>query len=95
MFKNYADDPEKVKQAKELLRFVEDQFIVWSDPPQIPERTESYWPAESYSPDNWLFPCVCEQYLFWQPVNASSAKTISAFVQAYKDNRRGDLSEQG
>lgn len=83
LFKNYSDNPKAMQEAKELLRYVEDQFIVWSDPPELPERTEAYWPAELYASDIWLFPCVCEQYLFWQPVNGSSTVIISAFMQAY------------
>lgn len=83
LFRKFPDDPKKIQMAKELLRFVEDQFIIWSNPPKLPARKESYWPAELYAADIWLFPCTGEQYLFWQPVNAGSSNAISAFKQAY------------
>jgi len=83
LFKKAKDYPEYITMAKELLRYVEDQFVVWDNPPLFPPRTEAHWPAEYYATDKWLLPCVCEQYGFWQPVGGSSAILISAYQQAW------------
>lgn len=83
LFERSPQHPEYIDMAKELLRYVEDQFVVWSHPPYLEPRISAIWPAESYATDKWIFPCVCEQYGFWQPVNASSAVVIAAFRQAY------------
>ncbi len=83
LFQKSSDDPQYIEMAKELLRYVEDQFVVWSDPPNLAPRVSGIWPAETYATDKWLFPNVCEQYGFWQPVNASAAGVISTYRAAY------------
>ena len=66
------EDAAYLEQAEELLRFAEDQFVVW----QLP------FPATERSTD-WITPCVLEQYIGYYPVDASAATMITAYQRAY------------
>ena len=70
------NEPLKVREAEELIRFAEDQFVIWEDPVQ-----GDYWGIRS---EQWITPCVLEQYNFYTPVNASSADMIGVFRKAYQ-----------
>lgn len=76
-----SDNPEKLKLAEELIRFAEDQFVIWDN-----RNTIDSWGITS---DKWLTPCVLEQYNFYTPVNASSANMIDVFKLAY--DRTGNV----
>lgn len=75
LFRNYPDDEDKIRQALDLIRFAEDQFVIWDNSNHIDS-----WGIKS---DQWVTPCVLEQYNFYTPVNASSADMIEAFREAY------------
>ena len=79
---NSEEPPDSViRQAEEIIRFAEDQFVIWQDP--IPG---DYWGIKS---DGWITPCVLEQYNFYTPVNASSSNMIEVFITAHRHT--GDL----
>jgi len=67
--------PEELEVAEELIRFAEDQFVIWDRKNDIDS-----WGITS---DKWLTPCVLEQYNFYTPVNASSGNMIEIFRMAY------------
>jgi maltose/maltodextrin transport system substrate-binding protein len=75
LFKEESGDPEKLELAEELIRFAEDQFVIWDHRNDIDS-----WGITS---DKWLTPCVLEQFNFYTPVNASSGNMIEVFMQAY------------
>lgn len=60
LIKNHSDNPESMDLAKELIRFSEDQFVIWDQP--IP-RGEDLKETVKYS-QNWITPCVMEQLVF-------------------------------
>jgi maltose/maltodextrin transport system substrate-binding protein len=68
-------DSSLVSEAEELIRFAEDQFVIWEDP--LPG---DYWGIKS---EDWITPCVLEQYNFYTPVNTSSASMIEVYRKAY------------
>jgi hypothetical protein len=68
---------ENVRTAEELLRFAEDQFVVWEHPPQIKAR------SVNLDPKNWFLPCSLEQYAMFEPISGSSAFMIVAYIRAY------------
>ncbi len=61
-----------IQIAKELVRFAEDQFVIWEKP--LPDQSNSF---------NWLTPCVLEQYRFYEAVDASASKLIAAYQALY------------
>jgi maltose/maltodextrin transport system substrate-binding protein len=64
--------------ALQLLRFAEDQFVVWEQPPVLPAR------SEALQSKHWITPCSCEQYAMFEPISGSSAWMIVAYVRAYQ-----------
>jgi maltose/maltodextrin transport system substrate-binding protein len=70
-------DPEL---AEEIVRFAEDQFVVWEQPPRLAPRQGN----EALDPRHWITPCSCEQYAMFEPISGSSAFMINAFLAAYR-----------
>jgi len=83
-----AGNAAAVAQAEELLRFAEDQFVVWT-PMKDPQGWAKAMPqrgtkqAQWMTPcDRWITPCVLEQYACYDPVARSSATLIAAYLKA-------------
>ena len=70
---NMADDPEMVKEAEQLMRFVEDQFVVWGD----------FAPWSIRGDARWYSPAGLEQYFWYVPIDANTAAIIKAFLDLY------------
>ena len=73
-----GDDPEKVALAEELMRFMEDQFIVWGTTEDVRAKILR---AEQ---GNWLAPAGLEQYTCYAPITPHSALMIDAFLAAHR-----------
>ena len=67
-------NPGLVETAEELIRFGEDQFVIWEKP----------FPDEKEKTDNWITPCALEQYVYYVPIDASAARFIETFQIAYE-----------
>lgn len=80
--KYFSDDEEHMKKADDLMRFVEDQFVIWKRP--------SPWNKSGHDPKLWVTPCGLEQYNWHVPIDASTADIMSAFLEMYRAGR-GDL----
>jgi maltose/maltodextrin transport system substrate-binding protein len=63
--------PEYLAMAKEMLRFAEDQFVVWDR-------------RDAVAGPNWAIPSALEQYVCYTPINASNHALIRAFIAGYK-----------
>ncbi len=73
------EDQGYITFAEELLRFSEDQFVVWDQQgPQYYRRHNNL-----HRTNNWITPCVLEQYHFYVPIGASAAKMITGWQKAY------------
>lgn len=80
LFKNNKD----ILLAEELVRFAEDQFIIWEKPMEIIPDNKS--PGNSSK--NWIIPSVQEQYAYWMPVTRAAGIMIDAYWQAYETTRK-------
>jgi len=60
-----------IKIADELLRFAEDQFIVWDANDPVAGK-------------NWIVPAALEQYQFYTPISHSNHDMILAYLKAYE-----------
>lgn len=78
IFKNRSSDQEMFQLAEELVRFSEDQFVVWEQPRPGTGRN----PARNS--ENWITPSVQEQYVFWTPVSRSAGIMIETYMYAYE-----------
>ena len=73
---NYrGDDENLVAEAKDLMRYIEDQFVVWGEYP--------VWDPNS---ENKILhsPAGLEQYFCYWPIDASTSTIISVFIDMYK-----------
>ncbi|MEE4310757.1 MAG: hypothetical protein V2J62_02710 [candidate division KSB1 bacterium] len=83
------DHPEYLELGLELLRFAEDQFVVWNqdDPVLFTNwfKEGSHWNGND--PDNgkdWFLPCVLEQYKFYTPISRSNSTMMLAHLKAWE-----------
>lgn len=77
----FSDDEEKMAKADDLMRFVEDQFVVWKRP--------TPW-NKMFDTSVWVTPCGLEQYAWYMPIDASTSDILSTFLAMYKAGR-GEL----
>ncbi|MBD3386170.1 hypothetical protein GF407_14770 [candidate division KSB1 bacterium] len=89
LLKSNDDHPEYIDMARELIRFAEDQFVVWesTDPvlgyPWFAE--DSKWNGTTRPGGcDWFIPCTMEQYVFYTPIARSSQLMILTYLKAYK-----------
>ena len=71
--KYLSDDKQWVDIATELMRFVEDQFIIWGE---FPKRE---WLSEHHHHT----PSGLEQYQCYVPIDSSTATIMNAFIDMY------------
>jgi len=86
LLRRSSHEPSYVEMAEELIRFAEDQFVIWEQP--LPrELFRMSWrpiPDKVYYTSKWFTPCALEQYDFYTPIDASSASAICAYQKAYE-----------
>lgn len=76
-----ADDPEAIAQAEDLMRFVEDQFVVWGK--HAPRIRKSSIPMLQ-DKDSWVSPAAMEQYNWYVPIDSSTSCVMGTFLNLYK-----------
>lgn len=84
LFPIAPSDPEKRALALDLLRFAEDQFVMWAQPPAASPKNQNPDGEAGAKSKQWMLPCVLEQYRCYSPVCASSAKLIRIYLAAYR-----------
>ena len=72
---NLRDDEAMVREAKDLMRYVEDQFVVWGE--------FAYWPYGG-TQDVVYTPAGLEQYFCYVPIDASTATILDSFMNMYR-----------
>ncbi len=78
----HKDEPECMEQAKELMRFVEDQFVIWNRP--YPWMHSAPDDLPGYDTSLWHTPCGLEQYGWYVPIDASTSTILRGFLALYK-----------
>lgn len=79
---NHAHDPEKMELAKELMRFCEDQFVIWKRPYPWPHASPDG--SAPYDTSLWHTPCALEQYGWYVPIDSSTCAVARGFLALYK-----------
>ena len=82
LVRRFPDDARRLAQARELVRFAEDQFVCWERPMhgvKDPRCTMNVWCCES-----WRCPAVLEQYNCYVPIDSSSAKMIRTYLAMFR-----------
>lgn len=75
----YPEDELKMQAAEELMRFAEDQFVVW--------KRSAPWNLSGFDTSQWLTPCGLEQYAWHVPIDASTADLMLGFLHLYQAGR--------
>jgi maltose/maltodextrin transport system substrate-binding protein len=82
LFKHNKNGSKNIELAEELLRFSEDQFVVW-EKPQLINSDNPF-----YASENWVTPCVMEQSVYWVPISFSSYILMKTYMSAYNATKR-------
>lgn len=77
LFTRAASDPSSIELAEELIRFAEDQFVIWEQP-AVTEINGFRLPKDP------ITPAVMEQYVYMVPISAGAADLLKAFQRAYE-----------
>jgi len=80
---NFVNDKKWVDAAEELMRYVEDQFVVWGE--HEPWLTEKAFWYKFKKPNNYyrFSPAGEEQYSCYEPIDSSTAAIMDAFLNVY------------
>ncbi len=73
----YDPSEKNIAIAKELIRFAEDQFVVWGNSPNDTLITRA-WKKDFHTPS------VLEQYNYYVPIDASACQMIKTYLEIYK-----------
>lgn len=71
LFNHQKENPSFIQKADELLRYCEDQFVIWEKPIPLDKH-------------RWPTPCVLEQYFCYTPIDASVANLIGTYLNGYR-----------
>lgn len=85
LLRNSKENPENIKLAEELIRFSEDQFVIWEKPRQDLTIGKEGLGAMS---KNWISPSVQEQYVYWMPVGRAAGIMLNTYLEAYKFTKK-------
>lgn len=82
------DNPELAAEAEDLMRFIEDQFVIWGD--------FAPWPFNFEVSDTpkWFSPAGLEQYAWYVPIDSSTSSIMMDFLYMYSINKKSLLLEK-
>ena len=78
----HKKDEKSIELAKELMRFAEDQFVVWKRP--YPWRHATPDGSTPYDTSLWHTPAALEQYGWYVPIDASTSNLALGFLSLYR-----------
>ena len=79
---NRKDDPAAVAEAEELMRFIEDQFVVWDH--FAPRNRKDAQIGRLEDKSVWHSPAGMEQYNWYVPIDSSTSHIMGSFLRLYK-----------
>ena len=83
LVENKAKDPAGMAEAEDLMRFIEDQFVVWGDFAPWNHRMDLLELRGESDISQWFSPAGLEQYRWHMPIDASTANIMVAFLDLY------------
>ena len=82
LVERFPDDVRRLAQAREILRFAEDQFVCWEHP--MHGKMDSRCKMGVWGFESWRCPGVLEQYNCYVPIDASAAKLVRTYLSLYR-----------
>ena len=90
LLRRYPNDAEKLRIARELLRFSEDQFVFWEAPCKPDEKVPAPGEGARNTPPRtggyggYDYPSVFEQYSCYCAIDSSASKLIRSYLAMYR-----------
>lgn len=85
LLRNSSENMANIKLAEELIRFSEDQFVIWEQPrPDLKISNEGNGALSK----NWITPSVQEQYAYWMPVGRAAGIMLTTYWEAYRVTKK-------
>lgn len=82
MMKRFPGDRKRLAQAREIVRYAEDQFVVWRQPCRADRA--GYKRVLTYPYETWAAPVALEQYSCYAPIDGSVAKLIRTWLALWE-----------
>ena len=82
MLKRFPGDRKRLAQAREIVRYAEDQFVVWRQPCRADRA--GYKRVQTYPYETWTAPVALEQYNCYCPIDGSVAKLIRTWLALWE-----------
>lgn len=80
LLKRFPGDKARLAEAREILRFAEDQFVFWEAP-----RWDWLPPSEERDSLRFAYyPSAFEQYACYTPIDSSAARAIELYLALYR-----------
>ena len=84
LLERFPGDVRRLAQARELLRFSEDQFVFWEKPYTPADEPKEFVEWNRPWAGKWECPGVTEQYSCYRPIDASASKLIKTYLALYR-----------
>ncbi|MEJ7693554.1 hypothetical protein [Daejeonella sp.] len=85
LLRNSKGKPKNIILAEELIRFSEDQFVIWEKPrPDLKIGNDGNGALSK----NWISPSVQEQYVYWMPVGRAAGIMLNTYWEVYKVTKK-------
>ena len=86
---NLSDDEQMVAEAADMMRYVEDQFVLWGEYPDwsavdTSDRSDEKKSVHHNAASDNHTPAGLEQYFCYVPIDASSAQIMHGFMSMYR-----------
>ena len=85
LLKRFPGDRKRIEQAREIVRYAEDQFVVWRAPCRADRA--GYKRVQKYPYETWIAPVALEQYECYYPIDGSVAKLIRTWLALWEAER--------
>ena len=85
MLKRFPGDRKRLAQAREIVRYAEDQFVVWRSPCRADRA--GFKRVQTYPYETWMAPVALEQYNCYYPIDGSVAKLIRTWLALWEAER--------
>ena len=82
MLKRFPGDRKRLAQVREIVRYAEDQFVVWRQPCRADRA--GYVRVQKYPYETWTAPVALEQYNCYYPIDGSVAKLIRTWLAIWE-----------
>ena len=86
MLRRFPGDAKRLAQAREIVRYAEDQFVMWRQPCRADRA--GFKRVQKYPYETWMTPVALEQYDCYYPIDGSVSKLIRTWLAMWEAERK-------